>query len=81
MSSTWNFRIVRHSNKVGDETVEHYALHEVSYDEAGKPISMTENPVTFVGDTRLEIIGDLIKASQSAQALDVFVPPKEWKED
>ena len=37
---SWNYRIVHYRN-------EGYGLHEV-YDDAGKPISMTRNPTTFV---------------------------------
>lgn len=42
---TWNYRIVRHH-----EPSEWYGLHEVYYDDDGKPTSMTADPVDFVCD-------------------------------
>lgn len=44
--TTWNYRVVRH--RQGEETW--YALHEVYYDEHGKPRSYAESPSTFLGD-------------------------------
>ncbi len=36
----WNYRIFRHSNPSGAT----FALHEVYYDEAGKPAQWTDEP-------------------------------------
>jgi hypothetical protein len=41
----WNYRIVRHHH----EGEEWFGLHEVHY-ENGRPIAVTENPITFVCD-------------------------------
>jgi len=53
---TWNYRVV-----VFDT---HRALHEVYYDDVGRPISYTENPVTFAEELNEEpgIIDDLVLA-------------------
>lgn len=40
--ATWNYRII--------DFGEHLALHEVHYDEAGKPRLYTEDAITFVAD-------------------------------
>lgn len=40
---TWNYRIIQH--KEG-----HFALHEVYYNEAGKPDGLTDSPVSFGAD-------------------------------
>ena len=77
---TWSYRVVRHRSEMGDDVVEHYALHEITYGEDGKPTAMSENPVTFVGETGEEVIEELLKASRDAQSMDAFVPPKEWRE-
>lgn len=76
---TWNYRLVRHEREADGRIEEWYAVHEVYYDEKGEPEHMGE-PTTFVGDTRIEVIDALIKASRDVQALNVFVPPEKWKE-
>lgn len=43
--STWNYRIVRHH-----QPSEWLGLHEVFYDDAGLPSSMTADPIDFVCD-------------------------------
>jgi hypothetical protein len=50
---SWNYRIVRHPN--GD-----LALHEVYYDEAGRPDGVTAAPVGFAADAE-EGVGGLIR--------------------
>jgi hypothetical protein len=76
----WTYRLVHHQIEVNGLLDEHYSIHEVYYDESGNPTSMTEGPVTFIGDTKEEVIEELIHATRDAQAYPVFVPPKEWKE-
>jgi hypothetical protein len=39
---TWNYRVIEFQS--GDEI--HRAIHEVYYDEAGKPNGYTENPAS-----------------------------------
>jgi len=39
----WNYRVLRHPDG-------HLALHEVYYDNAGKPISYTAKPIHFAVD-------------------------------
>jgi len=46
----WNHRILRQETTLGTETFATYALHEVYYDDDGKPGSWTEQPVAIVGD-------------------------------
>lgn len=43
----WNYRIIDHG--------EHLALHEVYYDGAGRPVSYTEDAVSFVTDPELGV--------------------------
>jgi len=40
---SWNYRIIHHPDG-------HYALHEVFYDNSGRPTAMTEEPVAFIAD-------------------------------
>lgn len=42
---TWNYRIIRHHHPEGD----HLALHEVYYDDAGRPTQYTAAPIDFTG--------------------------------
>ncbi|MEI5687747.1 hypothetical protein [Sphingomonas kyungheensis] len=63
---TWNYRII----DFGD----HLALHEVHYDEAGKPTSYTAEPATFVVDPDCghEIVSELTMALQDATSKPVL---------
>jgi hypothetical protein len=38
---TWNYRIIKYRDSNG------FGLHEVYYDEKGRPSAMTKNPVGF----------------------------------
>lgn len=58
---TWNYRIMRHVAKHKGVEYTHYALHEVYYDEKGKPELWTEvNGTPLVADTPEELI-DVLK--------------------
>lgn len=48
---SWNHRIVKHVHELGGEPYPTYGLHEVFYDDAGKPGSWTKEPVAIVGDS------------------------------
>ena len=41
---TWNYRIILHP---GSEPYAYYGLHEVYYDDSGKPDRWTQNAVSF----------------------------------
>ena len=64
--ATWDYRII--------DFGEHLALHEVHYDEAGKPTNYTQGPVTFVADPgcRDEIVSELTMALQDATSKPVL---------
>ena len=72
---TWNHRVIKNSTERNDEIVEWYAIHEVHYDEAGKIISMTEDPinvVTAIGGTVEELSEtlDWMKRAIAKPAID-----------
>ena len=57
----WNYRIVRHQypEEVGYEiapAARGFAIHEVYYDEDGKPWAWTENPEAPYGETPEDLI-------------------------
>jgi hypothetical protein len=55
--STWNYRVlVRTDGKTGEKT---FAIHEVYYDDAGKPDGCTENSVAPMGETLAELKRDM----------------------
>jgi hypothetical protein len=57
---TWNYRAVRWKDgRIG--------LHEVYYDDAGRPTLRTENPVGFVVDSD-ETVKELIHCMEMALA-------------
>ena len=65
---TWNYRVVHRVV----ETEECYGIHEVYYDEAGRPYWLTDRPCAM-GNTLAELKTDL---RQMRQALDDHV--LEW---
>lgn len=48
---TWNFRLVKHT----DRRLVWYAVHEVFYNDAGRPFTMTKDPVDITGKSPLEV--------------------------
>lgn len=42
---SWNHRVVRHVNDSGESAEPWYAIHEVHYDENGKPTGWTANHI------------------------------------
>ena len=77
MEPTWNYRIVRyrHGRELG--------LHEVHYDEQGRPWAMTQDPIVFVveADEGPEtIVKALEMAMADARRWPVFDEPAdgEW---
>lgn len=63
--STWNYRLVKIASDLGEEIV----LHEVYYDDDGKPVARTKQPAEFVGASADEVRKALkraIKATSQA---------------
>jgi hypothetical protein len=61
---TWNYRIVAVEVPLfRDATVIEYGIYEVYYDDKGAPISRTENPSSFVGDTAVDVAKSLRQAA------------------
>jgi hypothetical protein len=72
---TWNYRIVRYLDNKG------FGLHEVYYNEAGKPYAMTEDPCRFSCDVEEGaegVRGSLLTAFTDANRRPVFDEPKKW---
>lgn len=53
---SWNYRVIRHT--VDGETG--YGVHEVYYNEDGKPIACTEEPAKPYGETPDELAKDVL---------------------
>ena len=51
----WNNRIIKHEK--GEVTW--YSVHEVFYNEDGSIYAHTEDPITIVGETKSETIGQV----------------------
>jgi hypothetical protein len=47
--SSWNYRVVRHLDPTEPQGYV-FAMHEVHYDDQGKPVAMTERPCGIVSD-------------------------------
>lgn len=61
---SWNYRIMKHDINAKEGLVEfppYYEIHEVHYDEAGKPNGFTENSVSPIGDSTEELKASIHK--------------------
>jgi hypothetical protein len=74
--TTWNYRIVRYRNNQG------FGLHEVFTDDAGQPMAMTEDPISFATDAEEGaegIIASLRTALADATNRPIFNEPEKGK--
>jgi hypothetical protein len=55
--STWNYRVLKKTDQKTGETT--YAIHEVYYDDTGKPDGCTKNSVAPMGETLEELKRDM----------------------
>ena len=65
---SWNYRVMRHGNNNGD----YYAIHEVYYDQNGKPRNWTDDDVGPCGESLDEVKAclELMKEALSKPILD-----------
>lgn len=66
----WNLRLVKHTERKPRRVW--YAVHEVWYDEAGKPWTMTEEPVDIVGDSAKDVLAYLKLIQHDLKRLPVL---------
>ena len=64
----WNHRILRHTCNRGNEEIEWFAIHEVYYDDEGKPDMCTLDPAYPYGETTEELEKDMEYFSQAFKA-------------
>lgn len=58
---TWNYRVIKHVDT--SETL--YSIHEVYYDENGKPKMVSNEPVSVIGETPQELLKDLERQKEA----------------
>ena len=65
---SWNYRVIKNAEQ-------QFSIHEVYYDEEGKPHSMTVDPVSAFGETLEELKDDslLISVALTKPVLDVKI--------
>ena len=64
--SHWNYRVTREKVTNPDDTEAwFYALREVHYDDDGKVVGWTEDPVNFAADSPGEVIESLLMATKA----------------
>jgi len=63
---SWNYRVIKHVDEVAPSLKKlhpngyvWFAIHEVYYDEKGRPSAYSEHPAKVVGESPLEIDADL----------------------
>ena len=54
---TWNFRLVEHTDRRPRRVW--YGVHEVFYNESGKPWTMTKDPIRLDGDSTKDVFAYL----------------------
>jgi hypothetical protein len=65
---TWNHRVIKSIyDVVGQPDEISYAVHEVYYDEDGKPTSYTKEPVFPCGDTLEELQQEIERFAEAAR--------------
>ena len=60
----WNHRVVRRQLtewSEGEDVQYGFSIHEVYYDDAGKPNAITEDAIQPYGDTPEELLEELIR--------------------
>jgi hypothetical protein len=65
----WNYRVVKRKLPGGSFF---YAIHEAYYDDAGKVWSITQDPIPGRGDSKCEVIGDLVRMLSDARKSPVL---------
>jgi hypothetical protein len=55
---SWNYRIVRDVQRVGDEEHESFSIREVYYDDDGKITGWTAEPCCPAGETWVDLVDD-----------------------
>lgn len=79
---SWNYRLMKHKEPDPEDTW--YAVHEVFYTDEGKIWAWTENPITFVADSKEEALRvlDMIKKDvENQEVLDADMEPEGQLED
>ena len=66
----WNFRLVKHIQPKSRSVW--YGVHEVFYNDAGKPWTMTEEPVQVDGESTRDIIAYLEQIIHDLSRLPVL---------
>jgi len=72
---SWNYRVVKYKDGSG------FGLHEVFYDKAGEPLTMTAKPISFTCDSDEDpsCIGmAMAMAQRDAFERDVLEEPQKW---
>ena len=67
---TWNFRVVRHTEPKSRSVW--YGVHEVFYNNAGKPSTMTQEPVQVDGESVKDIVAYLNMIKRDLKRLPVL---------
>lgn len=79
---SWNYRLMKHKEQKPEDTW--YAVHEVFYTGEGKIWAWTEDPVTFIGDSKEEVIRilNMVKRDiENQEILDSDMEPEGQLED
>ena len=67
---TWDFRLVKHTERKPRRVW--YGVHEVFYNDAGKPMGMTQDPVSIDGESVKDALGYLEMIRRDLKRLPIL---------
>lgn len=62
---SWNYRIIKTKWKLKNLKGNGYAIHEVYYDEKGRPTSWSAEPQYLCAETKEQLMGDIVLIRQA----------------
>ena len=58
-SMSWNYRVIRKTTHSGGKSYHSYSIYEVYYNDKGKVVATSEEPITPMGENVLELMRDI----------------------
>lgn len=56
---SWNYRVIRKTTYSGTKTYHSYSIYEVYYNEKGKVVATSEEPIMPMGENVMELMRDI----------------------
>lgn len=76
---SWDYRVMKHVTHFQDSVETWYGIHEVFYNQDGKIVAWTQEPIDVVGDSYMEILETLermLNDIETQSVLDYNMEPE-----